>query len=67
VTLLEMNDLFDTIDEQGIIGPARGPKAACAGDRSFETGRKTGTARAGSALSGEFGLTLGGAFHEEAA
>jgi hypothetical protein len=24
VTLLEMNDLFDTIDEQGIIGPARG-------------------------------------------
>jgi hypothetical protein len=24
VTPLEMNDLFDTIDEQGIIGPARG-------------------------------------------
>jgi hypothetical protein len=28
VTLLEMNDLFDTIDEEGIIGPARGSRPA---------------------------------------
>jgi hypothetical protein len=29
------------------------PKAARAGDRGFETGQKTGTIHAGSALSGE--------------